>query len=456
MKRATFATNVIEPLITGADILGSSAVARDGSIAFVQGTKLMLLSPGTAAPHVLTTVDPAADEASLVAPIITASGEHVLFTVRYGKPGQLRLRVSMVSIAGGKHQVVTENADQALAVMNGRIVVTRDSGLLISDFDEKEGKLAGPSTTIAEDVLVGATGIIAASVSHSGTILFAGSRLASSFLVWVDPNGAEHVLTGPPRVFQNPRVSPDGRQIAFAANGTVWTMDPVRGGVTRVTPNSTDATMGFPTWTSDSTRIFLRSRDGILLQRADAEGAPQTIKGTNAADYPSSVTPDGKTLLLLRITAETAGDIYAATIGTGELKPIVATPAYEGAPQVSPDGKWLTYVSNHSGPMEVYLRQLEGGDRRWAVSSGGGLHPLWSRDGRQIYYRVGQKLLSVDVSTSPEVRLGTPTVILERRYEFGVNLTFPNYSLSHDGRQFLMVKSTEGSSHLNLVINWLK
>ena len=456
LKRVMVATNVVEPLLTGADMLGSSAVASDGSIVFIQGPKLMVLAPGTTSPRVLTEADPAASEVSLVAPIVTQGGANVLFTVRYGKPGELRLRVAMVPMAGGKHRVVTEAADQALAVMAGRIVVTRDNALLVNDFDEAQGKVGGTSTRIAEDVLIGATGVLAASVSHTGTILFAGSKLASSYLVWVDPTGAEHVVAGPPRVFQNPRVSPDGRQIAFAANGTVWTMDPVRGGVTRVTPNSTDVTMGFPVWSSDSARIFLRSRDGIIEQRADAEGTPRPIKDTNAADYPSSVTPDGKTLLFLRIRAETAGDIYTANIATGELKPIVATPAYEGAPQVSPDGKWLAYVSNHSGPMEVYLRLLDGADRRWAVSSGGGLHPLWSRDGRQIYYRFGQKLLSVDVMTTPEVRLGTPRVLLERRYEFGVNLTFPNYSLSHDGRQFLMVKSIEGSSHFNLVINWLK
>jgi len=116
----------------------------------------------------------------------------------------------------------------------------------------------------------------------------------------------------------------------------------------------------------------------------------------------------------------------------------------------------LAYVSNASGPMEVYLRPLAAGDRTWPVSSGGGLHPLWSPDGRAIFYRIGQKMMAVDVTTAPEVRLGAPRVLFEQPYEFGLNLTIPNYSISQDGSRFLMVKREPGNNFLTFVTNWLR
>ena len=456
LKRLSFETDMIEPVLIGSDILAGLCVTGDGTVVFIQGTKLMALPAGGTATRVLASLDSAAGELAFGWPVATAGGANVLFSTRYGKPGQMRTRVEMVPLSGGTRRVVTENAEQALVALASRIVVVQDGAMLVSDFDERGARLIGPSTRIKEDVLITGTGAMAAAISHQGTIVFAGSSLVSAHLAWVDASGAEHVIPGPARVYQNPRVSPDGRQIAFAANGTIWTLDPVRGGVTRVSPDSGDKTMGFPVWSADSTRLFYRTRDGIAEQRADGEGASRAFKGTGPADYPSSVTPDGKTLVFLRITAETAGDILSAPIAGGDPKPLLVTPAYEGAPQVSPDGKWLAYVSNHSSQMEVYLRPLDGGDRRWPVSNGGGLHPLWSHDGRQIYYRSGQKLMAVDVTVSPDVRLGTPRLLHERRYEFGVNLTFPNYSLSHDGRQFLMVKGDDDSSHFNLVLNWLR
>ncbi len=458
LKRLTFDTDVVEPVLNGADILTNASFAPDGAIVFAQGTKLMALPAGSMTPRAVTSLDEAAGEVAFAWPVVTPDGGNVIVTVRHGTPGRTRMRLDIVPLAGGSRRVLTDAADHAVGVFGGRILITRDRALLVNEFDDRTGRLVGSSTRIPEEVIYDAFGAPAVALSRDGTIVFAGNGLASARLVWVDPFGVEQVVAGPPRVFTNPRVSRDGRQIAFSANGTVWTLDPVRGGVTRVSPETGDASIGFSVWTADSTRLLYRSRDGISLQRADGEGSPTLLKGTTRNDYPSSVTPDGKTLMFLRINVDTAGDILSTPVTGGDITPIVVTSAYEGAPQVSPDGKWLTYVSNHSGQMEVYLRPLNSadGDRRWPVSSGGGLHPLWSRDGKHIFYRVGQKLMAVEVTTLPEVRLGTPRTMFERQYEFGANLTFPNYSLSHDGRQFLMVKREVGSSHLTFVMNWLK
>jgi Tol biopolymer transport system component len=250
-------------------------------------------------------------------------------------------------------------------------------------------------------------------------------------------------------------VSPVGQSIAFSEAGTIWTFDPSRGTFTRVS-KANEPNIGFSAWSVDGSRIYFRSEEGIRVQRADGEGTPVVLPNTTVSDYPASFTPDGKTLVFLRISAETGGDIYTMPSEGGKATPLVATKAYEGGPQVSPDGKWLLYVSNEPGHMEIYLRPFGGGDRRWTVSGDGGLHPLWSRDGRRIFYRSGQRMMAVDLTTTPDVHLGTPQVLFDRRYEFGPNITFPNYSLSADGREFLMVQEEAGGQHFSLVLNWLQ
>jgi Tol biopolymer transport system component len=285
--------------------------------------------------------------------------------------------------------------------------------------------------------------------------VFAPTKLANSHLMWVDENGKETAIPGPARIYQNPRVAPRGNVILYAANGAIWTMNPVDGRLTRVSPDTGDPQAGFPLWNHDGTKVLYRTRDGIVERSADGEGAVRVISGTGVNDYPSAVTTDGKSLIFLRITADTAGDIMIMPVEGGDVKAVVKTAAYEGAPQLSPDGKWLAYVSNETSNMEIYLRPL-GGSEKHTVSSGGGLHPLWDPNGKKIYYRFGQKLFAVDVTLTPAVRLSAPRVLMERQYEFGVNLTIPNYSISRDGKQFLLVKREVGNNYLTFVTNWVR
>jgi Tol biopolymer transport system component len=186
--------------------------------------------------------------------------------------------------------------------------------------------------------------------------------------------------------------------------------------------------------------------------RADGEGKPETVAGTVRTDYPNSVSADGTLLSVTRISAATSGDIMVVPLKGGAPRMVVATSFYEGGSQFSPDSKWLAYVSNASGRMEVYMRPIDGPER-YPVSTDGGIGPLWSPDGRRIFFRNGRQFLAVDVTTTPEVRLGTPKLLFERRYAFGPNITIANYGLGKDGREFLLV--TSGGGHLSLIFNWL-
>jgi serine/threonine-protein kinase len=291
-------------------------------------------------------------------------------------------------------------------------------------------------------------------VSASGNLLVAPGALFDNQLVWVSQTGSERVIPSGPRRYISPRVSPEGRRIAFAAASTIWTLDLDRNTFTRVTAE-TDPVISYPLWSRDGKSIYYRSTDGLRMRNADGSGASTLLPNTGPTDYPNSFTPDGQTLVLQRLGPKTAADLYTTPARGGPLTPLLVTNAYEAAADVSPDGKWITYVSNESGRMNVYLRPFGGPDRKWTVSSQGGTHPIWSVDGRRIFYRSGNQVIGVDVTTSPEVQLGEPRVLFERRYSFGQSITLANESISHDGKDLLMVEELPDSRYLNLVLNWL-
>ena len=135
--------------------------------------------------------------------------------------------------------------------------------------------------------------------------------------------------------------------------------------------------------------------------------------------------------------------------------PLLQTKAYEGGAQLSPDGKWVVYVSNESGRNEIFVRPFPGPDRRRQVSTDGGTQPVWNPNGKEIFYRVGDKMMSVAVTfAGGDVTLSQPTELFERRYAYGAGITIPNYDVTRDGQRFLMVKDESTAGRLRMILNW--
>jgi serine/threonine-protein kinase len=132
------------------------------------------------------------------------------------------------------------------------------------------------------------------------------------------------------------------------------------------------------------------------------------------------------------------------------------TPYDEHSGEQSPDGGWLVYASNESGQEEVYVRPFPGSGGRMRVSTEGGREPVWSRDGREIFYRNGEKMMAVAVSMGPEFRLGRPVLLFEGRYR--TNRTHRQYDVAADGQHFLMTRAHEESepAQIYVVLNWLE
>jgi Tol biopolymer transport system component len=299
------------------------------------------------------------------------------------------------------------------------------------------------------------TGNPLVSVSNAGTLLYPPSGSGTSRLVWVSRQGVERSITEAARRFAYPRLAPDGRRIVVYADGGLWVQDSVRGGLTLLTSETTMGYNSAQVWTPDGNQVISRSRTGLRTIEVGGSSRVQSISGsTEVSDIPGSVSPDGKTLAFVRQSSETGGDIYVVDL-RGDLKPRpwLMTPAYEGGAQFSPDGRWMAYASDETGQMQVYLRPFPGPDPKEPVSTQGGTQPLWSRNGKELFYRNGNKMMAVDVSTSPHLVLSQPRQLFEQPYGF-FTITIANYDVSLDGQSFLMVKDESGSHRLNLVLNW--
>jgi len=157
----------------------------------------------------------------------------------------------------------------------------------------------------------------------------------------------------------------------------------------------------------------------------------------------------------VRIVEGGSGDIALVSLsGAFAAKSIVATPGYDGGPTLSPDGRWLLFVSTMSGQAEAYVKPYPALDRQWQVSAGGGTQVRWSRNGREIYYRANQHFVAVPfTATGTEPAIGKPADLFVDMYDYGTGISIPNYDVAADGR-FIVTKREAGDVGLQIGLNW--
>jgi eukaryotic-like serine/threonine-protein kinase len=174
---------------------------------------------------------------------------------------------------------------------------------------------------------------------------------------------------------------------------------------------------------------------------------------------PSSISPDGKLAFYSLGNANTGGDIWTVPL-EGARKPsaFLQTPFNEATPKISPDGHWLAYVSTESGRNEIFVRAYPGPSGKWQISTEGGREPLWARNGRELFYRTGDKVMAVDITTASSFQAGTPRLLFERKYQSRVLET--NFDVSADGQRFLMIQPSDqqaqAATRINMVLNWFE
>lgn len=400
---------------------------------------------------------------------IAALGQYRLQQILPGGRTALVLRTRVGNFTGAIRllDLGTGEVSELLAtpVIEARITqgflvfLTGNGNLQAAPLDRSGGRVVGEPVTIGTGVAITGTAIGQIAVARNGNVAYVPEEPAS--LVFVDRSGASRSVLAERRNFHHPMFSPDGRRLSMDFNSVegrnVWIYGLAEATLTRATfdrdghdatwtPDGRFLTYIAPRVQSDNILVLLRKRPG------SAE-APETLLASPSLAYTGEWLRDGSALVTTIVPAAGAGDTLRANFrsdvalvrggGRGPIVPLVASPYAEQYLGASPDGRWISFVSDQSGRDEVYVRDLAGEHDQVLVSLEGGSEPVWSPDGRELFYRETRQadpyLIAVRIETTPTLRVASRT----RLFSIGdIVATGPhaNYDISPDGRTFVMVR----------------
>ena len=175
---------------------------------------------------------------------------------------------------------------------------------------------------------------------------------------------------------------------------------------------------------------------------ADGSGGLERLTTSEYVNVPISWSPDGQLLAFIENNPTTGQDIWVLRLERPQGAAVPPNAFNESVPRFSPDGRWLAYISNESGRFEIYVQPYPGPGGKWQISTDGGTEPVWNPNGRELFYRSGDKMMAVDIATQPSFVAGKPRMLFEGPY-VPTPLTIPNYDVSPDGQRFLMLKPSE-------------
>jgi serine/threonine-protein kinase len=312
-------------------------------------------------------------------------------------------------------------------------------------------------------------------IAGNGSLVYLAGESSSRFqrrpLVWVDREGRSKEIGVQADNYWGPRLSPDGRRLALNVidnNGSsIWVVDPARG---IRTPLSSDTSSQFtPLWTSDGRQlVYGANRDGVMgfyRKAADGTGEEEHLVTVESVVWlnATSWTQDGKAFVFdMRRGGGSFGIGVVSLDGTPSLKTLIdADGVDESSPALSPDGQWIAYSSNESGPAQVYVARYPGlGDKEQVSTSVGGTSPWWAENGRTLYYLSPPTDVSmVKIDSGPP---GIPKRVLTFPYLRDGWLRRPPYDVTRDGR-FVMVADqavaeidATPAPRLILGLNWIE
>jgi serine/threonine protein kinase len=312
-----------------------------------------------------------------------------------------------------------------------------------------------PETEVLEDVYSELTIERAwLNVSQGGNAVYVPGNPSTRRLVWVDRSGKVTPLPVEPDQIIGATVSRDGRRVAYDVNRSAqWVLDLASSTRTRITSGVRSWHGG---WLPGDDRLVIasnKSGDWDLYTVGTSGSAELTPLLTRPFfQFPQGVAPDG-TVVFQEDNQVTGVDLWRIT-RDGHASPLVVTPFNEYQARISPNGHFLAYVSDESGRTEVYAIPMSGKGSRVTISLDGGTGPVWSRDGRELFYRAGDDLVSVDVQIGTSLTVGARRTLLDLSdYQPGA---FQDFDVSADGQRFLLIKADPASRpvRLNVIINW--
>ena len=402
-------------------------------------------------------------------PELLPGGKAMLFTIKSVAVDWDDAKIVVQQLETGERKVVIEGGKHARYVPTGHLVYARASTLLAVPFDLERLEVTGAPVPVVGGVMESSAysrGVADFSISKNGSLVYVpmGEQEAQRTLVWVDRKGAVEPLAALPRTYTHPRLSPDGRRLSVAiqeANSDIWVYDIARSTLTRLTFEANNI---LPIWTPDGKRVaFSSDRAGgprnLFWRPADGSGGVERLATSELIQQPLSWSPDGQVMAFLELHPTNLPDIWVLPLeGERKPQPFLRSPFNEGGAMFSPDGDWLAYheIGQFTDP-EVYVQPYPGPGGKRQISTDGGTEPVWNPNGRELFYRNGDKMMAVDVTTEPSFNAGTPRLLFEGRYgRDSFDRTY--YDVTPDGQRFVMVKAGEtlAPAQINITLNWFE
>ncbi|MCJ7813615.1 protein kinase [bacterium] len=433
----------------------------DGTIIFAAEAGLLQISASGGIPEVILEPDSGKISYYYRWPEMLPGSKAVLYTVWEGSTND-EANIAVYSLETGDSKILIKGGTQPFYSPTGHILFRRPLSYWAVPFDVKRLKIAEPEVLIQEGVLISVAGETKFRVSRKGTLVYSVEEEDKRTLVLVDRRGIETHLTDIQRTYWSPRFSPDGLKVAIEIDErgiiNIWIHDVVRN--TQIPLTSVSSWNDYPCWTPDGKNVTFRSyRSGVFniyWQRADGIGEAKPIFASKNLQYTGTWSNDGTLFAFTEVNPTTKGDIWIYASRDSTATPFINTLNNEFSPAISPDGKWIAYTSDRTGKNEIYITNYPDPSRAILVSTKSGIQPVWAPNGRELFYREGNRMMVVSVETQPSLRLGVPKLLFEKLY-FGSNAAISQYDIHPASDRFLMIKTYELPSYqFNVILNWFE
>jgi serine/threonine protein kinase len=442
---------------------------RDGVIVFAPAAEgpLSRVSATGGPVTEVTALDLSRNEISHRYPWFLPDGRHFLFFARGATYEGNTVCVGSLDSKEFKHLV---NADSgAVYSPPGYLLYVREGTLMAHAFDLDRLELKGEPIAVA-DALIGfdpSSNFARFSVSESGVLVYyGGSEFNKADLIWVDRQGKQIGAVANAADYGYIRLSHDNKRLATAQRDVstkwdLWIIDLANNGQRRFTFDSANEI--FPIWSPDGSRIaFSSNRDGqvnIYQKLANSSANEEPILVSNEPKFCNDWSSDGQFIVFHKLSGKTRADIWILPL-SGDRKPFayLETQFSEREARFSPNGRWIAYTSDETGPRELYVQSFPIGRGQWQISRGGAGPAQWRGDGKEIFYVSGGKLMAVEVKTDGDTfEMGTPQVLFDiRGTPLPGALGGSAFDVSTDGQRFLigMPVQEATSAPITVVLNW--
>ena len=381
------------------------------------------------------------------------NGDWIAFT-NYLSPDR---DVIAVELSTGETRVVLKNA-QSPTWVNDHVVYFQGGAMWVAPFNVTRMSVTGEAVRIASGINEERY-VAQASVSQNGTLAYAmgpsGSFTRDVYLV--SRRGEEQKLAFPARDYVDLTFSPDGQRIACmfrsSSGQQLAVLDRISGQSTTLISSGMNTA---PAWMPDGKSLLY---DGVVPQQrglfriaADGSSSPELLRTIPFNSHFTSAA--GGYAAIMVSDPSTSSDIWLMSLqNSADMRPFRNTAAAERQGALSPDGHWIAYVSNESGRSEIYVEPIPGPGGRRQMSSDGGEEPRWVRNGREIIYRNGTKMMSVPVQQQPVFQTGKQVELFDRKFDGGLGVA--GYDVTPDGQFFVLTRSQHTSpTEIRIVMGW--